>query len=394
MNRHQITYGSIYTAVEVSHNSSYNVLSLKRKKDELDILLKKQYQHQDALFSELKKVKHVFLIINNEQVLTKDVSFTHIAKESVVKAAFPNISLNDFYYDVLDHGSSSLVSICRKEVVQKVIDEFQSKGVSVVQFSLGDTRFEKLLPFLNDFEFHTSKGLFEVSDHDVVKWTKNDGTTNTYDVNGLMVESYQLLPLAGVLSYYNGVTKSQEDNIQKRLVQEYGQKRMFQLGVRFGLGFLLVTLLINFFVFTYYRNEVSNLKTELSMNEIYRKQLLSLNDLVTKKKQLVESMNSVSNSKVIWYVDQISQSVPKTISLDNIGYQPITRSIKKDKALVFKTHEVTISGITKDDTDFTQWVSSLEKKSWIEKLSEMELDGEKSRYTSFNFVLHLKPIVQ
>jgi hypothetical protein len=391
MIRHQLTYGSIFTAVEYSHNTHYNVLSLKKKKQELTILQKEQYTEEDALFAGLKSVKHVFLIVNHEQVLTKDVSFTHIAKESVVKAAFPNISLNDFYYDVLDHGASSLVSICRKEVVDNLIEEFRGKGISIVQFSLGETNFKQLLPFLNDFDFHTSRGLFEVSNHEVVNWQKSDGSDKKYDVNGLIVESNQLLPLAGVISYCNGLKAPEDAEIQKGLIQEYSQKRIFQLGVRIGLGFLLIALLVNFFVFSSYRNQDSDLREELSMNEVYKKQLLSLNDLVSKKKRLVESMNSVSNSKVIWYFDQIAQSVPNTVSLDNIHYQPTSRSVKKDKPIQFKNNEVVVAGLAKDDTDFTLWVSSLEKIEWIEKISKMELDGEKSRYTSFDFIIHLKP---
>lgn len=386
----QITYGSVFTGMEVSHNSQFNVLSLKKKKNELDIVLKKQFQDSEELFSELKKVKHIFLLVNNEQVLTKDVDFTHIAQESVVKAAFPNISLNDFYYDVLDHGSSSLVSICRKEVVDNIINEFRAKGISVVRFSLGDTRFEELLPFLNDFDFHTSHGVFTIRNHNVEVWKKSEEITSIYEVNGLMLESSQLLPLAGVISYCDGLRTLDEDQSQSRLIQEFRQRRVFQLGVRFGLGFLLAILLINFFVFTSYRNQVAELKDELSMNEVYRKQLLKMDDLVTKKKRLVESMNSVSNSKVIWYLDQIAESVPNTISLDHIGYQPRTRSVKKDKPIVFKTNQVLVSGVSKDDTDLTNWVSDLEKVAWIDKLSEMELDGENSKHTSFDFIIHLK----
>jgi hypothetical protein len=391
MFRHQLTYGSVFTAIEVAPNSYYNVLSLKKKKKELDIVHKEQYHNSESLFSGLKGVKHVFLIINNEQVLTKDVSSTHIAKESTVKVAFPNITLSDFYFDVLDHGASSLVSICRKEVVESILDEFQSKGISIIQFSLGDTHFKKLLPFLNNFNFHTSRGLFEVTSNEVVHWKKSEETIKTYEVNGLMVESNHLLPLAGIISYCNGLKVSEENTIQKGLIGEYRQKRIFQLGIRFGLGFLLAILLVNFFVFSSYRNQKSALSDELSMNEVYKKQLLSLDDLVAKKKRLVEGMNSVSNSKVIWYFDQIASSVPKTISLDNIGYQPTTRSIKKDKPIQFKTNEVIVSGIAKDDTDFTNWSKSLEQTQWIEKLSNMELDGESAKYTSFSFTIHLKP---
>ena len=151
------------------------------------------------------------------------VRFTHIAKESVVKTAFPNISINDFYYEVFDNGTSSLVSICRKEVVHETVKLFQEKGISVIQFSLGNTSFQKLLPFLNDFHFHSSNGVFEVKDHKVIEWSKSKESSKNYDVNGLTVTSNQLLPLGNCLRR-NGIDQSLEQKVKRNLVIDYQQE--------------------------------------------------------------------------------------------------------------------------------------------------------------------------
>jgi len=390
MIRQKITYGQTFCAVEFANNSTYNLLSLKRKKKELDITKKEKLHDFETLIIAMKGQKHFFLIVNNEQVLTKRVAFTHIAKETVVKNAFPNIGLNDFYYEVFDNGASSIVSICRKEVVQKVIDQFSGKGISVIQFSLGNTSFQKLLPHLNDFRFHTSNAMFDVSEHKVVKWEKSEEVLKSYDVNGLTIDSNGLLPLAGILAYYTGIEKSLEEELQNELALEYRQKRTFQLGVRVGLGALLVLLLINFFVFSSYTNTVADLKEELSLNQVYKKQLLKLNEQVSKKKTLVESMNSVSNSKVIWYFDQISKTVPKTISLSNLSYQPLTRPRRDKKPMIFNTGEIVVKGISKDAMNFSKWTAQLEKLEWVQKWSTKEYELEKSKHTSFDFVIQMK----
>ena len=391
MRLQKLTYGSVFNAVEFANQEHFHLLSLKKKKQELDIVKEETFSNVDSLFTSLKGIKHLFLILTHEQVLTKQVHFTHIARESVVKTAFPNISINDFYYEVLDNGMFSLVSICRKEVVDKLIVQFREKGISVVQFSLGDTCFQKLLPFLNDFQFHTSSGVFDVENHKVRSWSKSQGVHKTYHVNGLTVPSNQLLPLAGIISYCNGVQISEEDETQKSLVKEYQQRRIFQVGLRVGLGSILVLLLINFFVFSSYRSRAATLEDELTLNEVYKKQLVSMTDLVSRKKMLVESMNSVSNSKVIWYVDQIAQSVPKTILLNQIQFQPVVRSIKKDKSIVFQTHQILVEGISKDDTDFTHWTDELGRLDWIEKVAIKSLEGESTRYTHFDFIIQIKP---
>ncbi len=390
MLRQKLTYGSRFCAIEHATNTEFYLLGLEKKKKELVIFQKKEFKDQEEVFAALKGQKHVYLIINNEQVLTKKVDFRHIAKESVVKAAFPNISLNDFYFEVTENEVSSTVSICRKEVIDKTVKAYVEKGISVIQFSLANNNFENLLPFLNDFQFHTSNTLFDVVDHKIVDWKKSKPVAKTYDINGLIVDSNQLLPLAGILSYYNGVDRNTEEKTQSQLVKEYQQKRFFQLGIRFGLGFLFVLLLVNFLVFSSYRNKVSDLTSELTLNETYKKQLISLTDVVDKKKKLVESINSVSNSKVIWYFDEISQSVPKTLLLSEINYQPLTRPEREGKPLIFTNDLIIVKGISKDNSDFTQWISELEEMKWIEKVSFQNYGTQKTSVTSFDFTIQLK----
>ena len=69
-------------------------------------------------------------------------------------------------------------------------------------------------------------------------------------------------------------------------------------------------------------------------------QLTRLREIVTKKKKIVKSLTSASNSKVIWYVDEISKTVPSSLYLDEINYQPLEKPIKDEKPIVFKNDEI------------------------------------------------------
>ena len=103
----------------------------------------------------------------------------------------------------------------------------------------------------------------------------------------------------------------------------------------------------------------------------------------------MEGINAASNSKVLWYFDRIAQSVPNTILLDGIRYQPVVGSVRKEKQVVFINDEITISGLTKDETDFTHWTSELEKLGWIKKVSIKDIESKNSKFTEFEFVVHL-----
>lgn len=389
MLRQKLTYGSVFCAVEHANNSAYYHLSLKKKKGELEIVHNELFKELNLLLDTIKGQKHAYLIINNEQVLTKQVSFVHTSDERVVKAAFPNLNLNDFYYEVLQNESSSIVCICRKELVEGLVKQYLEKGVSIIHFSLGNIGFQSLLPYLNDAAFSTSNATVEVENQKIVQCTKETGANEHYMINGLEIDSHQLLPLAGIVSYYSGVKNSSEEQYQESLVKEFQQKRFFELGIRIGLGFLFAILLINFMVFSSYRAQVGDLTAELALNESYKKQLLSLDEVVSKKKKLVESIQSTSNSKVIWYFEQIAKSVPRSILLNEVNYQPLARSVRESKPLLFKNNRIVVKGISKNNQDFTAWIRQLEEYDWIQKVSFDQYGSGKTSVTSFDFSIQV-----
>lgn len=384
----RLTYGSSFCAVEHANDKKFHFLQLKRKKNELILSREESFNRFFELISLIGKPKHLYLVVNNEQVLSKKIDFVHASKERVVKAAFPNIQLQDFYFEVYSNDQVSLVAICRKEEVKKIIANYQEKGISVINFSLGNLQIQSLLPFVLEKEFRTSNAIVKVGENKIEGIEKKEVPCKKYDINGLEIDSNHLLSLAGIIDYYSGKKKT-DNQYQKSLQTEYQQKRFFALGLRFALGFLFLSLLINFLMFSNYRNKTSDLNTELAINESYKKQMVSLKDVVDRKKKLVESINSVSTSKVIWYVDEISKTVPTTLSLDEITYQPLIRPAREGKKVIVDNAVVFIKGISKSDSDFTKWISKLENLDWIYKVSQLNYGSKKTRKTTFDFIIEM-----
>lgn len=101
-------------------------------------------------------------------------------------------------------------------------------------------------------------------------------------------------------------------------------------------------------------------------------------------------MTSASNSRVIWYVDEISKTVPSSLYLDEINYQPLEKPIREEKPVVFKNNEITVKGISRNDEDLIAWKYSLEKQTWVEKISFINYGKGKTKKTSFDFIIHIK----
>ena len=76
----------------------------------------------------------------------------------------------------------------------------------------------------------------------------------SYSINGLEIENTKLLTFSGALAYILQ-SKSTTANFEKeenKLITNFQQQRFFSQFFKFGLGFILLLLLVNFFYFNSY----------------------------------------------------------------------------------------------------------------------------------------------
>jgi hypothetical protein len=324
-----LTYGHSFCAVEHAYKTSFQVLEVTKKRKELVISKQENYSSQKAVFESLKNKKHLFLVLNNEQILSKNIPTAGISEDRLVKTAFPTIVLQDFYVEILKNDTTSFIAICRKDVIDTLIQEYAAKGICVIDFSLGNLAVKNVQSYIQESQISTSNACIILENNKIETIEIKTPLQEIYQINGLEVPNKYVLSFAGILSYYSNELHTYSSTLKKRLTNIYKQQRFFALGVKFSLGFLFITLLINFLVFSSYQRKVSELQTEVSINEPYKMQLSGLREIVAIKKKMVESMTSASNSRVIWYVDEISKTVPSSLYLDEINYQPLEKPIEK-----------------------------------------------------------------
>lgn len=385
MIRKLVKYGVNYCAVEHADNGQFFFLKLKRKKKELVLSNQGEAADFNALVSEIQGQKHIFLVINNEQVLTKKVANTNTTEERLVKATFPNIALSEFYYKVYTNDQHAFIAISRKDYINDIIEQYQSEKISVVDFSLGSLSLERLTALIDHDQINASNAQVTLDEHGIANIEKQVVQEEDYTINELTISNRQILSLAGIIDYYTG--GASETSTQKQLQQEYVQKQFFNLGFKFVLGFLFVALLVNFLVFSSYQSKELAYSAELQVNEAKKKELTGLKDLVFRKRKLVESISSSSNSKVAWYFNEISASVPSSILLGNMVFQPLNGTMKENKRVRFKDKTIEVSGVSIYDKDFTKWIATLEKKTWIDEVGIVNYGRGKKTRSSFDLII-------
>jgi hypothetical protein len=382
----QLIYGKRYAAIEHAENSTFNYLELTKKKNEFIISKKNQITKFENITEELKGQKHFFLVINNEQVLFKKVTVSNTKPSLILRTAFPNIISSDFYFEVHSTDTASFIAIARKEIVDTLILKYQKAGIAVIDFSLGNIVVKNLQTFVGNESIHSSNAKIDFEAVTISEIKKGEISNEVYNINDLKVSNTEVLPLAGIIGYYS---KNPSSSISKKLKQRYLQKRFFDVGLKTGLGFLLAILLINFLFFSSYREKVGNLTGELQVSETYKNQLNKLQKEVSQKKRLVKSVNSASNSKVSKYIDELGVSTPNTILLSQMSYQPKKGVVRADKQIIFDPNKILVKGTSKENENFSNWISVLEKKEWIKNISILEYGkGKKtSSISNFEFII-------
>ena len=170
-----LIYGHNFCAVEHAYNSSYQILELTKKRRELVISKLENYTSQKAVFESLKNKKHLFLVLNNEQILSKNIPTAGISEDRLVKTAFPTIVLQDFYVEILKNDSTSFIAICRKDVIDTLIQEYAARGICVIDFSLGNLAVKNVQSYLQESQISTSNACIILENNKIIQNFNHQG---------------------------------------------------------------------------------------------------------------------------------------------------------------------------------------------------------------------------
>ncbi len=384
----KFTYGSVYSAAEHTVRNGkdqINFLQLEKKKKELVVKNNSQFTTLNEFSKDI--VKHLFLVINNKQVLTKKVSFTNESNLILVQEAFPNITISDFYFDTYSNDEESFVAIARKEYVDAVIKTYTDKEIAIIGIGLGNLTIKNLLNYIQpNSTITTTNSTIILNETQIDRIEKRDSEKQYFSINGLEISNYDVLSLSGILSYYTNTFLGLED-VNNQLTAIYEKKKFFSNSLSLALGFLLLILLVNFFVFNNYFSKSDRLSAELSLNKTYKDQLLSLQKEVKTKEMVLESLQSASQSKVAVYLDKIGQLVPNSILLTAINYQPIISRFKKGKEIKVDFQKIFVGGIVKDNPDFTLFIDALEKEKWVDTVTILDFSKKGTTRSSFELLI-------
>ncbi|WP_046758574.1 hypothetical protein [Kordia jejudonensis] len=367
-----LLFGNTYCGIEHHGESTIEAILLEKKKDKLELSESLHADTIEAIADALPKKQHAFLVINNNEVLSKHIESTTQDSKQLLYNAFPSVSINEFYYEIHSTGNHHLIAICRKSYVDELIETYQKNNINSIGFSLGQSMNAVISNFIKDTSYSTSNALLTKENDCITNIDfKENIPEKSYDINGLEVKNTQLLAVAGALAY---ILKSQQTttNFEETtfgLQKGFKEKRFFSQFFMFGIGCILTLLLVNFFVFNSYFQEVEIMKETSQVNVMQKDKLLQLKASTDEKQKTVDDILKNATSRSSYYIDHISTALPRTIQLAELTYQPVTKRIKKNVPVQLQKNTLLIAGISTDSDIFSNWIQILENMDWISKVT-------------------------
>ena len=393
--RTYLEFGNRFCGVEHSHKQGKEVLLatlLKRKKKALDVEDRFEAEHIGSLSELLPKNQHITLVINNDKVITKTIESELKDSQKLLFKAFPNINTEHFLYDVLSQQNKHFISICRKDYIESVLNAYKTHGFSVIGLSLGNSLISLITDWVQGDEVTTSNAQLKLDHNTITQWERYGGDNEIlYNVNGLNTTNNNILSLTAALSTLldDSPSKTNFETQKQVLISEHRQAQFFKQFLKFGLGFLLLLLLLNFFVFNHYFNTVEALKETSQFNQETKEKILTLNADVSKTQKLVEDVLKSSSSKSSYYINDIITGLPKTILLSSLNYQPLIKRVKEGQPIANDINTIVVSGKSSDSQLFSEWISDLESSDWILKVEIIDYADQSKTVSDFKLKISL-----
>lgn len=323
----------------------------------------------DGLVACVDKKNPLALVFNTTKVLKKKIpEGTHANAEQWVTQAFPNLDLENFYYQALDSPDFKVVSISKKSEVDNLLNELKEKGIVPSKIALGISEMSNTLPYL-DFPILGSSFTVTKDGNEALSINnRSDIENSSIDMNGLRLSNASLLSFSSILGALNHAQgPSNLLDVNQPLENGFKNKRFFNLGIQIGLSSLLVILLLNFVLFSHYRSK--SIITEGTMAPEQRASMIQgILRRVDAKKNKLQALLGSNHTRTTYYLDRIGESLPQSILLDLLAYQPLVRPVRPDKPIGTETDHIMVSGQTNNKEEFATWTAQLESMDWVEQV--------------------------
>ena len=387
--------GTHYIGVEhftLNNEDKISLLLVEKKKEGLVITKKDRVNYTGKISEKWDNKLPFFLTINTNQVIQKEVSSTDASDEKLLHKAFPNTNWEDFYFEIWRLKTKSIIAIARKSYLHEIVTNYESQKITIAGISLGICSIADIIDYTDEAVLQTNHQLISNQEQEQIISANLQDSVITYNINSLQIENRQLLAFSGILRLIMNGTVNTGSIItySGELYDDYNQKTFFVKCLKIAVGALLVVLVLNFIFFTHYYKLAQETSETLLVNKSSIEDVNKIKQRIVVKEEKVKNLVGKTTSQSSLIINEIANKVPASILLTELTFNPLVKKIKPEEPIITQEKTITISGTTIANEAFTNWIESIEKLNWVDKVLITHFGKNDTNETVFSIKLTLK----
>lgn len=382
-----IIFRRSFTLIDVVFGDAnrYNVLFVNKKGDELfidDCVLDLDFE---TLSKKINKNSPILLHFSGKGIISKKLS----SKSNYLKEILFNSPPLDFYIYELNHNNINFVSVVRRDLANRVFNDFSKEGFIIIDYSLGPFIGALYKNISKEASYFSQNYLLNFKDEELIDFEESKAIgTKTYALGDEVINNNQIPLFSSLINcLYPNENVNYDNSFLRSNTLELKRKRIFNiLGISI-LVFFLTSLISSFMIINYYNDKYLSYEEQLYyLNDTFA-DVKKLESDIIDKKAIINESGVLSKQFISFYLFEIGKSVPEDVIISELDFNPIIKKIKEGEPLKIKKQVMEISGISESSKTMNDWVKKLKNIDWIEHIEITNFS--KNRKNDLEFELEI-----
>jgi len=343
-----------------------------------------------AILATIKPRTPLVLLLNGYGILHRSLPALSMSDQEILGKTLPNANTKDFIIQKTENGPDLLVSIIRKNIVEKQIKLFKSLAHWPVAIAVGNFQTKHIISFIENTErlatdfqllsFNTTEGLINTFE----KKQATLDAANSISIGDDKIPAALVSAYAAAFCFLTGMMGDFE--ITKAIKEEHLWANTFHKGKLVAGGLVASLLVLNTLFFYNFKDKKADLQRTVYIHQDQFSQLDSMRNSLSKQRSFLKNTRLNGFSKSSYYADQLGHSIPKGISLEELVIFPEKKQkkpIKKDKLVDYDFQKIKIKGKSDNSIRYNDWITDLKVLPWIAEVTHIryqELQNEAGKF--------------
>lgn len=383
-----------YLCIEVllsDKGDRYRAITFRQKGEQVDYeFAAKAEKLEDFPKKLFQRQVPVYILFNGKGVISRKVEWgISLQNESILEAVFPNARPEDFLISKQDAQGATWASLVRMETVREHCDAIRRKKVFIAGTGCGPQFISTIIRYIKETEFSTGNAVITNVGNDGLDIRIENKNEEKIRVNDEESEA-GYAPLLG----FGFSTGEVESGAPEEIKKEKEEFRYYLKSFNLLKNFLIIVfglLLVNFYFFQIYNEEMVRYDTEVNRNTGLLAEYDTLKNEFDRKVSYLNEAGLMGKHSLAYYADQLAISVPADIALQKLDIFPVTNGREESDGVKIRKDTIQINGIAGSPISVNDWLNDISRLKWIKNARIMDYNKNKGEEAGFELILLVKP---